>query len=64
MPWGGFDRVFVNMTVPIDLQAQDVESLESLQEETQRLARLYERKRAALEALKKSLLHQAFAGQL
>ena len=28
--------------------------------ETQRLARLYERKIAALEALKKSLLHQAF----
>ena len=32
--------------------------------ETQRLARLYERKLAALEALKKSLLHQAFTGAL
>jgi len=32
--------------------------------ETQRLARLYERKHAALEALKKSLLHQAFTGEL
>jgi len=32
--------------------------------ETQRLASLYERKLAALEALKKSLLHQAFTGQL
>jgi type I restriction enzyme S subunit len=32
--------------------------------ETQRLASLYERKRAALEALKKALLHQAFAGEL
>ena len=31
---------------------------------TQRLARLYERKFAALEALKKSLLHQAFIGAL
>ncbi|MEN9634149.1 MAG: hypothetical protein RL077_2553 [Verrucomicrobiota bacterium] len=31
---------------------------------TQRLARLYERKHAALEALKKSLLHQAFTGLL
>ena len=31
---------------------------------TQRLARLYERKHAALEALKKSLLHQAFTGAL
>src|SRR5205823_6104960 len=32
--------------------------------ETQRLATLYERKLAALEALKKSLLHQAFTGEL
>ena len=32
--------------------------------ETQRLASLYERKLAALEALKKSMLHQAFTGQL
>jgi len=32
--------------------------------ETQRLARLYERKHAALEALKKSLLHRAFTGEL
>jgi hypothetical protein len=32
--------------------------------ETQRLASIYERKLAALEALKKSLLHQAFTGQL
>ena len=38
--------------------------LDDLREETQRLARLYERKHAALEALKKSLLHQAFTGQL
>ncbi len=32
--------------------------------ETQRLARLYERKQAAREAMKKSLLHQAFTGEL
>ena len=38
--------------------------LDALREETQRLARLYERKLAALEALKKSLLHQAFTGEL
>ena len=31
---------------------------------TQRLARLYERKHVALEALKKPLLHQAFPGEL
>lgn len=38
--------------------------LEALCEETQRLASIYEGKLAALEALKKSLLHQAFTGQL
>jgi type I restriction enzyme S subunit len=37
---------------------------DALREETQRLASLYQHKLAALEALKKSLLHQAFAGQL
>ena len=41
-----------------------VAKLNELSEETQRLARLYERKHAALEALKKSLLHQAFTGAL
>lgn len=41
-----------------------VAKLDDLREETQRLARLYERKLAALEALKKSLLHQAFTGEL
>ena len=41
-----------------------VEQLDALTEETQRLARLYEQKLAALEALKKSLLHQAFTGEL
>jgi type I restriction enzyme, S subunit len=38
--------------------------LDSLAAETERLASLYERKLAALEALKKSLLHQAFTGKL
>ena len=32
--------------------------------ETQHLARLYERKNSWLVALKKSLLHQAFTGEL
>jgi type I restriction enzyme, S subunit len=41
-----------------------VAKLDELSEETQRLARLYEQKLAALEALKKSLLHQAFTGEL
>jgi type I restriction enzyme S subunit len=48
----------------IDDQARIVDALETLSEETQRLAHLYERKLAALEALKKSLLHQAFTGEL
>ena len=45
-------------------QRKVVENIQELETETQRLARLYERKHAALEALKKSLLHQAFTGQL
>ena len=45
-------------------QTRLAEKFEDLSEETQRLARLYERKHAALEALKKSLLHQAFTGEL
>ncbi len=49
---------------PIADQRRIADNLESLREETQRLARLYERKLAALEALKKSLLHQAFTGAL
>jgi type I restriction enzyme S subunit len=48
----------------VDAQRRIVEGVESLQHETERLADLYERKVAALEALKKSLLHQAFTGQL
>ncbi|NDG72551.1 MAG: hypothetical protein EBY32_14900 [Proteobacteria bacterium] len=49
---------------PLDEQREIVSQLNTLAEETQRLARLYERKHAALEALKKSLLHQAFSGEL
>jgi type I restriction enzyme S subunit len=45
-------------------QKQIAANLDDLHEETQRLARLYERKLAALETLKKSLLHQAFTGNL
>jgi type I restriction enzyme S subunit len=45
-------------------QKQIAAKLDSLHEETQRLARIYERKLAALAELKKSLLHQAFTGEL
>jgi type I restriction enzyme S subunit len=41
-----------------------VTKLESISQETQRLESIYRQKLAALEALKKSLLHQAFSGQL
>lgn len=41
-----------------------VAKLDALSEETQRLATLYERKQAALAALKQSLLDQAFSGAL
>jgi type I restriction enzyme S subunit len=45
-------------------QKQLVDQLDALSQETERLAAIYQRKLAALEALKKSLLHQAFAGNL
>jgi len=48
----------------MDEQLEVVRHLESLQVETRRLEALYQRKLVALEALKKSLLHQAFTGQL
>jgi type I restriction enzyme S subunit len=49
---------------PVAEQKRIVAQLDALSDETQCLARLYERKQAALEALKKSLLHQAFNGEL
>jgi type I restriction enzyme S subunit len=45
-------------------QRQIVAELDSLSEETRRLAAIYQQKLAALAALKKSLLHQAFNGEL
>jgi type I restriction enzyme S subunit len=48
----------------LDAQAQIVSRIELLAEETQRLESIYQRKLAALEELKKSLLHQAFEGRL
>jgi type I restriction enzyme S subunit len=49
---------------PGDEQARVTAHLDALAAETQRLTRLYEQKQAALAALKKSLLHQAFTGEL
>jgi type I restriction enzyme S subunit len=45
-------------------QKRIVATLASLAEETQRLESLYQQKLTALDDLKKSLLHQAFSGQL
>ncbi len=45
-------------------QKQIVTEVDSLRQETQRLEGIYQQKLAALEALKKSLLHQAFSGHL
>ena len=45
-------------------QRSIVAKLDDLREETQRLESLYQRKLAALDELKKSLLHRAFSGQL
>jgi type I restriction enzyme S subunit len=60
----GYLRGFPINLPPLTTQLKLVEELNELSEETQRLAHLYERKRAALEALKKSLLRQAFSGAL
>jgi type I restriction enzyme S subunit len=49
---------------PVAEQRHIVVKLDALSAETQRLAGLYEQKLAALAALKKSLLHQAFSGAL
>lgn len=49
---------------PLSEQRTMVAQLTSLREETQSLESTYQRKLDALEALKKSLLHQAFTGKL
>ena len=56
----------IPIAIPTSVAAQAtiVEGIESLAEGTQHLESIYERKLAALTALKKSLLHQAFSGQL
>ncbi len=54
------------VALPPKLQEQKriAAKFESLCGETQRLESLYQQKLASLEALKKSLLHQAFSGQM
>ena len=49
---------------PLKEQRRIVTQLDALAAETQRLTRLYEQKQAALSALKKSLLQEAFCGEI
>lgn len=56
--------VVVSFPISISEQGAIVSTLKDLREETQRLESIYQRKLAALEALKKSLFHQAFSGEL
>jgi type I restriction enzyme S subunit len=49
---------------PLEEQNAIVERLNAIREKTQRLESLNQRKLAALNELKKSLLHQAFSGEL
>jgi type I restriction enzyme, S subunit len=57
-------EVVVSFPTSIPKQRAIVSTLTELEAETQRLAAIYQQKLAALDELKKSLLHQAFSGQL
>lgn len=52
------------MLPPIKVQSAIVDAANDLRKESKRLESIYQRKLAALDELKKSLLHQAFSGQL
>ncbi|MEX1113828.1 MAG: restriction endonuclease subunit S [Akkermansiaceae bacterium] len=55
----------IRLGIPLlTVQESLVETFSALATETQRLAAIYQQKLAALAALKKSLLHQAFSGEL
>ena len=60
-------KILKEIKVPlpsVEEQGRVVYKLDTFCEETQRLESLYQRKLAVLDALKKSLLHQAFTGAL
>jgi type I restriction enzyme S subunit len=66
---GGFNATKLSeLLIPFpsssEKQRSVVANLDKLSAETKHLTRLYERKLAALAALKQSLLHQAFSGEL
>jgi type I restriction enzyme S subunit len=54
----------INYPEDLSMQRLIVTKLNALLDETQRLEIIYQRKLTALDELKKSLLHQAFSGQL
>lgn len=60
---GFFSQLLVPVP-PLRIQRDIVTKLNALREQTRVLQLLYERKLAALDALKKSLLHEAFSGGL
>ena len=56
-----------SMPIPVPLRSEQnkiTEQFDELRTETGRLAAIYDQKLSALETLKKSLLHQAFTGEL
>jgi type I restriction enzyme, S subunit len=57
-------KAFKIPTPPVETQRRVASQFDGLVAETRRLANIYERKLAALSALKRSLLHRAFAGEL
>ena len=57
-------RGFKVPRIPLIMQKAATSTLNNLANETQRLESLYQRKLDALDALKQSLLHQAFSGAL
>ena len=57
-------EVVISFPKSVAEQKATATNLDDLREETQRLESIYQKKLSALEALKKSLLHQAFTGQL
>ena len=60
-------RDILSAQIPLPCIAKQdriVDQLDKLSAETQRLESIYQRKLAALDELKKSLLHQAFCGEL
>ena len=57
-------REFFHVVPPLSAQESIAEELDQLSADAERLAHVYEQKKSALDALKQSLLHQAFTGKL